>query len=348
MLRQLRRTGLRALKASGMFRLMRESGQRNSRLLIICYHGVATADEHLWRPSLYIQPEVLDQRFRLLTKGGYNVLPLGEAVQRLRTRTLPPRGVVLTFDDGAVDFYREAYPLLKSYGFPATVYQTTYYTGYQRPVFTIMCSYLLWKRRGEVIAAGTELGLTPPLDLRTAESRQAIVRNLIDLTAVHQLNGQQKDDLAHRLAQLLGVDYEDLVRRRILQLMNREEIAELSKAGMDFQLHTHRHRTPMNEQLFRKEIQDNRAVLREITGKNPVHFCYPSGVYEKEFLPWLAAEGVVSATTCDPSLATARDNPLLLPRYVDTSGQTELEFEGWLTGTIELMPHRRNGRAKGL
>jgi hypothetical protein len=50
------------------------------------------------------------------------------------------------------------------------------------------------------------------------------------------------------------------------------------------------------------------------------------------FLPWLGDLGVASATTCDPGLASSRTHPLLLPRFVDTTGRTALEFESWLTG----------------
>jgi len=46
---------------------------------------------------------------------------------------------------------------------------------------------------------------------------------------------------------------------------------------------------------------------------------------------------VISATTCDTGIADASSNPLLLPRLVDTSGRTDLEFEGWLTGASKFI-----------
>ena len=74
-----------------------------------------------------------------------------------------------------------------------------------------------------------------------------------------------------------------------------------------------------------------------MTKNRPVHFCYPSGDYERMFLPWLADQGVISATTCDPGLASVRSEPLLLPRFIDTTGQTALEFESWLTGVGAML-----------
>jgi peptidoglycan/xylan/chitin deacetylase (PgdA/CDA1 family) len=141
------------------------------------------------------------------------------------------------------------------------------------------------------------------------------------------------------------VDYGDLLRRRILQLMSPQEIAELAATQITFELHTHRHRTPRDRSLFTREIQDNRSALEAITNTRTTHFCYPSGDYDPMFLPWLAEQGIVSATTCDPGLASARSQPLLLRRFVDTTGQTSLEFEGWLTGAASLMS-LRTGRSR--
>ena len=295
-------------------------------------------DEHHWRPSLYMPPRIFRQRLDILDRGGYSVVPLGEGLRRLRTNDLPPRSVAITFDDGGYNFYSEAFPILKGYQFPVTVYQTTYYSEYQKPVFNLICSYMLWKRRGSVLQVGKELGLSEPLDLRTENSRNKIVRDMVLGSEANNLTGVAKNDLAARLAELLDIPYDQLEAKRMFQLMNRYEREELAAQGVDFQLHTHRHRTPINEILFRKEIQDNR---RSLHSDEAIHFCYPSGVYRPEFLPWLQAEGVVSATTCDSGLATSRTNALLLPRLVDASARSPIEFEAWLAGVPCLLGFRK-------
>jgi peptidoglycan/xylan/chitin deacetylase (PgdA/CDA1 family) len=342
-LAQIKRSTLSGLKAAGIFQRVRDSRWRQSRLLILCYHGISLDDEHQWRPALYMSPQQLESRLAILKRDAYNILPLAEGLARLRTGELPPRSVVLTFDDGGYDFYKQAYPLLKQYGFPATVYQTTYYSDYPRPVFNLICSYMLWKRRADGIASLRQVGIEGPFDLRGVAGRRAIVQKLVKDSAAQGLTGRQRDELAAQLAKLLGIDYEALVAKRILQLMNPQEIAQLAAAGIDFQLHTHRHRTPSDEALFRTEIRDNRDRLRQMLGAAavPSHFCYPSGVYEMQFLPWLAEEQVISATTCDVGLASAKSKPLLLPRFIDTTGTTAVEFESWLTGVGQLLTGRR-------
>jgi len=341
MLRTVKLATLRVLKSSGVFHLVADSRWRQQRLLILCYHGTSLEDEHQWRPALYMDPQLLEQRFEILKQGGYSVLPLGEGLQRLRSGTLPRRSVAITFDDGTYDFYRQAYPLLKKYGFPATVYQTTYYMDYQRPVFNLVCSYMLWKRRKTEIPDGSALGFNQLLDLRTEASRHQIVRALVDRAAQEEMTGRQKDELAARLAGLLQIDYEALVAKRILQIMNPQELQEIARNGIDIQLHTHRHRTPDNEELFRKEIRDNRNRIEAIVSSHPVHFCYPSGVYRSEFFDWLAKEQVVSATTCDSGLVSRKTESLLIPRLIDTRFRTGLEFESWLSGVGDLLVSRR-------
>jgi peptidoglycan/xylan/chitin deacetylase (PgdA/CDA1 family) len=337
MLRDFKLATLRALKTSGVFDLVARSRWRQNRLLILCYHGTALEDEHQWRPALYLDPRVLEQRLQMLKQGGYSVLALSEGLERLQAGTLPPRSVAITFDDGTYDFYRQAYPLLKQYGFPVTVYQTTYYMEHPRPVFSLICSYMLWKRRGVVLHGGKEVGLAVPLDLRTEAARHQVVRGLIDLSDHQQMTGGQKDELAGRLARVLEIDYEALVRKRILQIMNPQELKEIARNGVDIQLHTHRHRTPEDEALFRREIRDNRERIEAVASTRPVHFCYPAGVYRSKFFDWLAQEQVVSATTCDTGLASATSQSLLIPRYIDNQFRTPIEFESWLSGVGALL-----------
>ena len=122
MLKQVRRrVTLHLLQNTGVFRLLRQSEWRSQRLLILCYHGISLEDEHEWRPGLYMEPRILEQRLRILQAGDYNVLPLGEALQRMYGKELPHRSVSITFDDGTYDFYKQAYPIVKRYGFPVTV-----------------------------------------------------------------------------------------------------------------------------------------------------------------------------------------------------------------------------------
>src|SRR5206468_8931306 len=110
-----------------------------------------------------------------------------------------------------------------------------------------------------------------------------------------KLSAEEKDELAASLAHWLNLDYDALLGKRILHLLTPDEVKRLAVDGVDVQLHTHRHRTPLNRELFLREIEENRKSIQEITGASPSHFCYPSGIYDPAFFPWLKEAGIESA-----------------------------------------------------
>ena len=323
---------------SGMSRLVRDSAWRSRRLLILAYHGLSLGDEHLWSPELYLPPEALRARFELMRDGGYRVLPLREAVERLQTGTLPPRAVAITFDDGMQDFLAAGVPLLREFGFPATVYVTTYYAEKQVPIFKISCQYMLWVGRDRTIRGDALTLAGNELQLRTAGQRKAA------LAAIEQrlfkLDGGVGEEMAtlRRLAERVGLDFDRFLAERRLQVMSPDEIRSLPSDLVEVQLHTHRHRVPLRAQSFAQEIEENRRALASWRPAERLDgFCYPSGVTDPRFLPWLRALDIQTGLTCETGIAAATTEPLLLPRLVDTTVLTRLEFEAWLTGVGSLL-----------
>ena len=181
--------------------------------------------------------------------------------------------------------------------------------------------------------------------MSTRLGRWHILASLRRFANTHRLHGEQEDALVAALATLVGVDYNQILDSRLLQLLSPEEVGALASQGVRFELHTHRHRTPSNRSLFLQEITDNRERLRALGVDEARHFCYPSGVHRDEMLPWLSESGIRSATTTDPGMATVRSEPLLLPRLVDTSVMSSIEFEGWLSGISTFLLRKSLGNA---
>jgi len=341
MLKTLKQATLGTLKTSGVFRLAEKSRWRQQRLLILAYHGISLDDEHQWDPSLYMTPDCFRRRMQLLKDSNCRVMPLAEAVQSLYRQDLPERCVALTFDDGTYDFYKEARPILREFEFPVTVYLTTYYSGFQKPVFDVICSYLLWKGRNARLDFREITGQELTVDLSNDASRAWSAEVLRKFASDHKLSAEEKDSLASSLAAKLKIDYDALRAKRLLHILSPGEVKTLATEGVDIQLHTHRHRVPSERSSFLREIDDNRTSIEAMTGARASHFCYPSGVYDPAFLPWLEEAEIVSATTCDIGFASRESHPLLLPRLLDTSGLSEIEFEGWLTGVSAALPRRK-------
>jgi peptidoglycan/xylan/chitin deacetylase (PgdA/CDA1 family) len=341
MLKTFKKAALQSLKTTGVSTLWHNSSWRRQRLLILAYHGISLSDEHLWNGSQFLAPDTLRSRFELLKKSNCEVLPLDEGVERLNANDLPERSVVLTFDDGTSDFRRRALPLLKEFDLPATLYLTTYYTDYQRPVFDLMCSYLLWLGRNERLNFKHFTGHDRKTELRSNDAREAALSDLQIFVRAQGLSAEAKDEFAAKLAAHLGVEYAALLEQRVMHNLSAGEVKQLAADGVDIQLHTHRHRTPKDRSLFLREIEDNRRRIQEMTGRPTAHFCYPSGRYDAAFLPWLQEAGVLSATTCESGFAAPGTNPLLLPRFLDNEKLSKIEFESWLKGVSLSRPRRR-------
>ncbi len=89
-------------------------------LRILHYHRIS--DD---RDSLAVPPEQFRQQMALLRSDGYVVVDLVRAFAQLQQRTLPPRAVAITFDDGYRDVLHNAVPVLEGLGFMATVFVVT-------------------------------------------------------------------------------------------------------------------------------------------------------------------------------------------------------------------------------
>lgn len=342
MLKKIKQATLHSLKTAGVSAAVHQSRWRRQRLLILAYHGISLDDEHAWNPGQYISADLFSVRLRSLKKSGCAVLPLGEALERLHANDLPPKSVAITFDDGTYDFAERAFPFLKEFNFPVTLYLTTFYSEFNRPVFDLMCAYLLWKGRSQKLDLKPIIGKNLQADLMDGDAQAVAMREIHEFTREQKLSAEGKDALIESLARHLSVDYQDLLARRVMHNLTPAEVKQLSNEGVDVQLHTHRHRTPKDRDLFLREIADNRKSIVAMTGKAANHFCYPSGKYNAAFLPWLHEAGIVSATTCESGFATQTANPLLLPRVLDAGTLSQIEFEGWLTGISAALPRRRS------
>ena len=92
-------------------------------LPILCYHHVGVPARGDGHRHLWLSRARFEAQMSYLAERGYHCLSLRDAGDYLKLRhKVPARTVALTFDDGYQDFYGEAYPLLRQYGFGATVF----------------------------------------------------------------------------------------------------------------------------------------------------------------------------------------------------------------------------------
>ena len=96
-----------------------------AKATILMYHNIAKPPRGVMLRSLYVTPDMFRFQMWYIKKAGYQVVSLDEiadSAQHSPSASEPQKRIALTFDDGFADFYHNAVPILRQYGFTATVY----------------------------------------------------------------------------------------------------------------------------------------------------------------------------------------------------------------------------------
>lgn len=89
---------------------------------VIMYHSI----DYEAGNELRIPKETFREQMKYLKDNGYTTLTFDELYSFMtNNKPVPEKSVVLTFDDGYKDNYDNAYPILKEYGFNATIFVIT-------------------------------------------------------------------------------------------------------------------------------------------------------------------------------------------------------------------------------
>jgi hypothetical protein len=277
-------------------------------------------------------PETFRYRMETLARAGYRVLGLEDALRRLSEGSLQRDSAVLTFDDGWQGIADFAVPVLRQYGFPATIYVTSYYVSTQIPVVNILVPYIFWKAPAGVVEASRILpGRAGTVNLGDPRARQDLSRRVIEYCD-QELPPDERLAACRECALALGVDI-DFIDRGGFRLMNSASLEQIADEGFDIQLHSHRHRGtvgPQSQTTY--EVERNRQVLRECSKTPLVHFCYPGGRYSPDQIDVLRGLGIVSATTTQPGLADRSTSHFELPRFLDEESLSQAKFKAIVSG----------------
>ena len=167
------------------FRPLRKLARpRGARVPILMYHSVSENGAEKYHPyyGTVTSSAAFARQMRFLHENGYRAVGLSEAVRFLASGgSEGPKPVAITFDDGFRDFYTEAFPVLKRYGFSATMYLPTASIGESCREFKGRAC-LSWGEVRELRKEGVHFGshtVTHPQlrQVRTEEMRDEVRRS---------------------------------------------------------------------------------------------------------------------------------------------------------------------------
>jgi len=259
---------------SGALALLERLEWRRPRMLrILAYHRIGSVDHersYLDPTLITASPLQFRQQMEFLAEN-YYVVSLDELLSSLASRSaLPPRSVLITFDDGYRDFLDVAWPVLARLRLPAVLFVATDYLSQARPWY--------WWDRLWLACTSTEheelvLGQVGRWPLRTREERIAAFRELKSM--VVQLENDRALALVDEIIAAIGA----VNGARSDVLLTWDDVRRLSRAGAYIGAHTCSHPilSRISLEQARAEIVGSQTALESELGHVWPVFAYPRG-----------------------------------------------------------------------
>lgn len=326
------------------------------RSVILLYHRVAeiSTDPQL----LSVTPERFGEHLEILRRD-YHPISLQQLNKSLLNKTIPHRGVVITFDDGYVDNLYNAKPLLEHYGIPATVFVTSGYIGQGREFWwdELERTLLMPKSLPESLKVliNNKIYLWKIDDLSNSNGLNCKKYRYWDVTindtptVLHQAYRELcsllrlMDDSSRQKVLNELVDWAGLkeVFRPDYRALSAAEICALAENGLiEVGCHTQTH--PVMTLLSRKdqieEIHGSKKCLESILGKRVTSFSYPYGGrsdYTIDSIEAVKNAGFICACSNYAGIIKQKTDIFQLPRFLvrDWDGEEfSRRLEEWFCG----------------
>lgn len=224
---------------------------------------------------------------------------------------------VLTFDDGWADTYQRAYPSLKRFGLPATVFIATGSIEHQGG-FWVERLNKAWKDPASRVRIESVLRGIP-------NGSSDYLSGLEDI--VEWLKHMPTEKREALLLQLLPPDRETSYGAdHVDSMMTWNQVIEMSRNGMEIGAHTVSHPllTFENDATVERELRASKQTLEQQVGKSIRSFAYPNGDCDPRVRSYVEHAGYECAFTTRPGWYSQREDPYTIHRI--------LVHEGNLTG----------------
>jgi len=278
-----------------------------SHIVIVMYHRISPKKDS-WS-SGSVSPESYERSIEYFYRH-YEIIPLKKLAEDISQKNhLPPKGIVLTFDDGYKDNYLYAYPILKKYGIPATMFLTTGPIGTGNLFWWDKVSYVVHHTIADQIDM-SEMGyISTKSPLAKTQSSALIVEKLMTMPE------EKKQSVIKNLIDSSGVEFPTDLGRELL--LSWDEVREMSNNGIEFGAHSVNHpiltKLPL-EEAKREIIQSKKDVENNI-GKQVFSFCYPNGNFNYEIVKFIKYCGFVCAVSGPIfEVSTFENSPYTLSR----------------------------------
>ena len=311
--------------------------RRRRGALILCYHGVEepSAKSFVANGGLFVTPSSFERQLRFV-KRNFPIVPLGQVVRMLGEKaSFDGTVAVVTFDDGYRNTLTNAYPILKQYDIPATVFLATGYVGNHRRVWWEEAEALIGKAAGTVEFHHDNS--VAQYDLAMLHEKGRLFRD-IRKTAL-SLPPDELDQYMNGVRHVLGVDDVDQDRT----FLSWDEVRTLSGDGLiEFGSHTVTHctATRVPQSVITEELEESKAAVEGALGSEISAFAYPYGQrgdYSAHIGQLIRKSGYSCALTADGYGVSPVSDPFQLSRIPVSGGDSFATFASKLAGIDGLI-----------
>lgn len=278
-----------------------------ARLSILIYHRVLAKPDPLSPGE--DDTETFDQQMSWLSTY-FKIIPLHEAVQKLRQGKLPPGTACITFDDGYADNATIALPILQKYGISATFFVSTGFLDGGRMWNDTIIELVRQAPEPTLDLRKMGLGL---FDINTVSQREQTISILLEKLKYLPLKSRElkiEEMCTYSPAPLPN----DL-------MMTSKQVKLLHDAGMEIGGHTVNH--PIlactEDVMAREEIGNGKEVLEGIIRAPVRAFAYPNGKpgqdYLSEHVQMVKELGFKTAVSTSHGAAKTSSDMYQLPRF---------------------------------
>jgi peptidoglycan/xylan/chitin deacetylase (PgdA/CDA1 family) len=200
----------------------------------------------------------------------YNVISSWDLVRALRDgKALPPRALIITFDDGYRCFKDTALPILRRLNLPATLFVPTGYPGVPGRRFWWDAIHRALTRTREPQIEVPGLGVLP---LTTPAERRAAYDRLVPLVE------RTPEAAAGRLVESVVAQCK-VEPNTVPHMLDWDELAAVAEQGVDIGPHTREHivLAQASPERVAAEVEGSWADLRARIPRALPIFCYPTG-----------------------------------------------------------------------
>lgn len=308
----IKQVALNLMRVSGVFDLARLAHRHAA--LILTYHRFSAGledcqDGKTSAANFAEQLEYLTKRYRLV--------PLAQLAKGIiGQEQTPPRLAAITIDDGYRDAYEIAYPLLRRFGAPATLFLPSDFIDRRAWIWPDKVRFLTGQavsQRGAFRAGLGFSGREILFELNGATSRREVAERIN--SALKQLPEEVKEEAIERLAGDLGVELPKIPPDEFGPI-TWAEAREMQANGVEIGSHTMTHPilTRVGDERLRLELRDSKSQLEEALRRRIEQFCYPNGDFDERVQREVARAEYRIAVTCVSGLNKRGDDPLTLRR----------------------------------